>query len=93
VPKPPLSEYVSAHGETDGTCSAVQCFCFLLFLSDKKMSVVSRTMSTNYEYDNARTGMALALCVQTSDGNVTFALSPVLLGISRRNFNPDFLKG
>ena len=50
-------------------------------------------MSTNHEYDNARTGMALALCVQTSDGNVTFALSPVLLGISRRNFNPDFLKG
>ena len=51
------------------------------------------TMSTNHEYDNGRSGSVLALCVQTSEGNVTFALNPVLLRIGPRNLNPDFLKG
>ena len=39
-----------------------------------------------YEYDNARTGMALALCARTSEGHLTFALSPSFLGVERTDW-------
>ena len=56
------------------------------------MKSARRGMSTNHEYDNGRSGSVLALCVQTSEANVTFAVNPVLMRIGPRNLNPDFLR-